>query len=358
VYANPEFMQGFGLSGTHGVAAFPNGEAQKSEFPVPTPNLARVFVSQTFAFGDELETTADGPNQVAGERAVSRVTVTVGKLAVTDVFLVNAFAGEPRTGFLNWNLYGGGSYDWTMDTLSWTWGALVDVNRRQWALRAGYFLLPVVSNSNSFDTHVLSRGQYVAELELRRFLGPRPGKLQIFGWLNHGNIGSYGDALAESTRAPSSPDVARTRGHERFNGGLVLSAEQTITEHIGMFARASWSPEQVESMGWTDCGESFSAGAVVRGVSWGRPSDTVGLAGVVEGLSPVARRYFAAGGMGIVIGDGKLDYAPEAVLEAYYALSPLSWLTATFDYQLVANPGYNVDRGPVNVFALRVHAAL
>lgn len=28
----------------------------------------------------------------------------------------------------------------------------------------------------------------------------------------------------------------------------------------------------------------------------------------------------------------------------------------TFDYQLVARPGYNSDRGPVNLFATRLHA--
>ncbi len=117
IYFNPELMQGFGLSNVHGVAAFPNGEAQKSSFEFPRFNDARLFLSQTFELGGARETVEDGPNQIAGERSISRLTVTVGKFAVLDYFLLNAYAGEPRTAFLNWNAYGGGSYDWTMDKL-------------------------------------------------------------------------------------------------------------------------------------------------------------------------------------------------------------------------------------------------
>ena len=355
-YFNPEIMQGFGLNDVHGVAAFPNGEAQKSSFLVPRFNAARLFLSQTFGIGDEQEIVEDGLNQLAGKRSVSRLTITIGKLAVTDYFLVNSYAGEPRTAFLNWNIFGGGSYDWTMDLLSWTWGALVNLNQKRWALRTGYFLLPVQSNTNYFDTQIPSHGQYVAEFEVRDAPFGKPGKAQLFGWLSHGNIGSYSDALAEPATTANYPDVSLTRGHDRFNYGFVFSAEQSITDDLGVFSRVSWSPERVESMGWTDCGESLSLGEALRGTLWRRPDDTLGIAAVVEGLSPIARRYFAAGGMGILIGDGKLNYRPETVFEVYYKLSPISWAAITPDYQLVINPGYNADRGPVSIFAVRLHA--
>ena len=189
--------------------------------------------------------------------------------------------------------------------------------------------MPVKSKSNYFDTHIPSHGQYTAEFELRYAPFGKPGKVQLFGWLSHGNIGSYSDALAEPVTTPNYPDVTLTRGHDRFNYGFVLSAEQAITDDLGMFSRASWSPERVESMGWTDCGESFSLGAALKGTRWRRPDDTLGLAGVIEGLSPIARRYFAAGGMGILIGDGKLNYKPETVFETYYAFSPVKWAAVT-----------------------------
>jgi high affinity Mn2+ porin len=70
---------------------------------------------------------------------------------------------------------------------------------------------------------------------------------------------------------------------------------------------------------------------------------------VVEGLSPEARAYFAAGGLGVLIGDGQLNYRPEEILEAYCAYSLNKWATLTFDYQFIANPGYNADRTGFNL---------
>lgn len=355
LYLNPELNQGFGLSDVTGVAAFPNGEAQKSNFPAPRFNLARAFLRQTFGLGGEQEMIEDGPNQLAGKQDISRISVTVGKLSVTDYFDGNSYANDPRTTFLNWNIYGGGSYDWTMDKLSWTWGALVELNQKYWAFRAGYFLLPVVSNDNSFNTHIPDQGQYAAEFEWRYSLFSQPGKLRVFGWLNHGTMGSYADALALPVATPNYPDITLTR-RLRTNYGFVVSAEQAVTDDLGMFSRASWSPGQVEIMGWTDCDESLSVGTVLKGTSWGRPNDRIGLAGLVEGLSPVARSYFAAGGLGILIGDGQLNYREEKVLEAYYAYSLNKWATFTLDYQFIVNPGYNADRGPVSIYAARVHA--
>jgi high affinity Mn2+ porin len=357
LYVNPELMQGFGLDDTHGVAGFPNGEAQRSNFPVPRFNVARLYLSQTFGLGGEREAVEDGPNQLAGQRDVSRITVTAGKLAVTDFFLVNSYAGEPRTGFLNWNVYGGGSYDWTMDLLSWTWGGLVELNQRSWAVRAGYFLLPAVSNTNRFDLEVPRNGQWTAELEVRHQLFGRTGKVQLFGWLSHGNIGSYPAALATAAATGQRPDVTLTRGHDRYNSGVVASLEQPVTDDLGLFSRVSWSPEQGETMGWTDCGESFSLGGVLKGTAWSRPRDSVGVAALVEGLSPVARRYFTEGGMGTIIGDGGLAYRPETVLETYYTAAAGASTALTLDHQLIVNPGYNADRGPVSVLSVRVHAA-
>src|SRR5215207_7609688 len=354
-YINPELMQGFGLSDVRGLAGFSNGEAQKSNFPVARLNVARAFVRQTFGLGGEQETIADGPNQLAGKQDISRITVTAGKFAVPDAFGGNMYANDPRTTFLNWNIYGNGSYDWTMDKLSWTWGAFVDFNQKNWAFRTGYFLLPVVSNSNKFDTHIPERGQYTAELELRYQVFAQPGKVRFFGWLNHGTMGGYTDALALPLTSPNYPDITLTR-RVRTNYGVVANIEQAISSDFGVFSRATWSPGLTEIVGWTDCSESLSFGGVLTGTSWGRPNDKIGVAGVIEGLSGEARAYFAAGGLGILIGDGQLNYRREKILEAYYAYSLNKWATLTFDYQFINNPGYNADRGPVSVFSGRFHA--
>ena len=354
IYINPELLQGVGLSFVHGVAGFPNGEAQKADFPAPRLNVARLFVRQTIGLGGEQETIEDGPNQIAGKQDVSRITITAGRLTVPDVFDVNAYANDPRKDFLNWNAYGGGSYDWTMDKISYTWGGIADLNQKYWALRLGYFLLPVVSNVNTYDTHIPERGEYTAELELRYSLFSQPGKLRLFGWVHRGTMGSYSDALAMPAATTGYPDITLTR-QQRTNYGFVVNAEQALTADLGLFARASWSPGQVEIIGWTDCAEALTLGAVLKGTSWGRKDDRIGVAGVVEGLSPEARAYFAAGGLGILIGDGRLNYRPEQILESYYAYSLNRWTTITGDYQLIFNPGYNADRGPVSVYALRLH---
>ena len=242
-----------------------------------------------------------------------------------------------------------------MDKLSWTWGGFVDFNQKDWAFRTGYFLLPTVSNYNSFDTHAPERGQYTAELELRYQLFSQPGKLRLFGWLNHGYMGGYLDALALPPNSPNYPDITLTR-RVRTNYGFVANLEQAITADLGIFSRATWSPGKIEIIGWTDCSESLSFGTVLAGRAWGRPNDKIGVAGVIEGLSSEARAYFAAGGLGILIGDGALNYRREKIVEAYYAYSLNQWVTLTADYQFIQNPGYNFDRGPVHIFSGRLHA--
>jgi high affinity Mn2+ porin len=355
IYVNPELMQGFGLDNTLGVASFPNGEAQKSNFPMPRIDIARAFVRQTFGLGGEQETIEDGPSQLAGREDISRITITAGRFSVIDLFDGNSYSHDPRVDFLNWNMYCCGSYDFTMDKISYTWGAAAELNQKSWAFRAGYFLVPDVSNSNNFDTHIPHHGEYIGELELRYSLFSQPGKLRLMGWANIANMGNYAEALAMPATTPNYPDITQTR-QLRTNYGFVANMEQAITSDLGIFSRASWSPGLVEIIGWTDCDESLSFGGVLKGSAWGRPDDKVGVAGLVEGLSPIARAYFAAGGLGILIGDGQLNYRPEQILEAYYAYSLNQWATLTFDYQFIDNPGYNADRGPVSVFSGRLHA--
>jgi high affinity Mn2+ porin len=355
IYVNPEITQGFGLSTTHGIAGFPNFEAQKASFPVPRFDLARIYVQQTFGLGGEQETIDDGPNQIAGKEDISRVTLIAGRLAVTDFFDNNAYAHDGRTQFFNWNIDCCGAYDWTMDQISYTWGAMVELNQKFWAFRAGYFLVPVVSNVDEFDTN-FPDGEYIGELELRYSLFSEPGKLRLMAWANRANMGSYAAALAEPITTPSYPDITLVR-QVRTNYGFNANLEQAITPDLGVFSRVTWSPGLDEIIGWTDCDESLSAGAQLKGASWGRPNDRIGVAGVIEGLSSEARAYFAAGGLGILIGDGALNYRPEEIIEAYYSYSLNTWSSLSFDYQFVTDPAYNADRGPVHVFSGRLHLA-
>jgi high affinity Mn2+ porin len=354
IYINPEITQGFGLSDTLGIAGFPSFEAQKASFPMPRFDMARIYVQQTFGLGGEQESIADGPNQIAAKEDISRLTITAGRFAVTDFFDNNAYAQNGRTQFFNWNIDCCGAYDWTMDQLSYTWGAMAELNQKFWAFRAGYFLVPDVSNSDNYDTN-FPDGEYIGELELRYSLFSEPGKLRLMAWANRANMGSYAEALAEPVTTPNYPDITLVR-QVRTNYGFNANLEQAITADLGVFARASWNTGLYEIIAWTDCDEALTAGAVLKGTSWGRPDDTIGVAGLIEGLSPEAQAYFAAGGLGILIGDGALNYRPEKIVETYYSYSLNAWSALTFDYQFVDDPAYNADRGPVHIFAGRLHA--
>jgi high affinity Mn2+ porin len=351
VYYNPELLQGFGLNDTVGVAGFPNGEAQKSNFPYPHYNTSRLFVRQTFGFGGEQEELPNGPTQLANKVDVSRLTVQVGKFAVPDIFDGNSYAKDTRRDFMSWSMWAPGAFDYSADKVGLTYGATAELNQKQWALRGGYFLMQAVSNSNSFDTRVGERGTYVLELETRYSLFSRPGKLRTIGWLNSAFSGSYRETL---NNPALDLDIAQTR-RGRIKYGYVVSLEQALTDELGLFGRWSWNDGRTEIMAFTDIDASLSLGVSVKGARWGRPDDVIGLGGAINALSTDHRDFIAAGGLGVLIGDGALNYRRERILETYYALALNKAFTLTADYQLITNPAYNADRGPVHVFSGRLH---
>jgi high affinity Mn2+ porin len=139
-------------------------------------------------------------------------------------------------------------------------------------------------------------------------------------------------------------------------GGVALNLEQAVGEGVGAFARVSFNDGSKETYEFTDINRSVSFGVALNGSRWQRSDDTLGFAVAVNALSDAARRYFAAGGLGLLIGDGQLPhYGYETILETYYSARVADWLTASADYQFVANPAYNRDRGPVSMFAVRLH---
>jgi high affinity Mn2+ porin len=351
VYYNPELLQGFGLNDTVGAGGFPSGEAQKSNFPYPHYNTSRLFLRQTFGFGGEQEEWASGPSQLAGKVDVSRLTIQVGKMAVTDIFDGNAYAKDTRKDFMNWSMWAPGAFDYSADKVGLSYGATAEFNQKQWALRSGYFLMQSVSNSNNFDTKVFERGTYVVELENRYSLFNQPGKLRTIAWLNSAFSGSYRETLDNPAL---NLDIAQTRTG-RVKYGYVVNLEQALSDEIGVFGRWSWNDGKTEIMAFADIDASLALGASIKGTRWGRPDDVIGIGGVVNALSRDHRDFIAAGGLGVLIGDGQLNYRRERILESYYSYALNKQLTLTGDYQLITNPAYNADRGPVSVFSGRLH---
>lgn len=354
-YFNPELAQGFGLNSTLGLAGFPNGEAQKGGTAFPKFRPQRYLIRQTFGLGGEQEEVADGPLQFAGKRDIDRVTLTVGRFAIGDFFDGNSYAKDPRADFMNWAMWSSGAYDFPADLPGFTRGAVVEFNRRDWALRAGAFQVPSAPNSDILNWKT---GGAIVELEERYAIFDQPGKLRLGVFGNQGNTASYRDVLAITASDPSldiNDTTANTR-RTRSKYGVYANMEQAITKDVGVFARASWNDGKNEILSFTDIDRSVSGGVSIKGASWGRANDTIGIGGAVNGLSSAHRDFLAAGGIGLLIGDGQLNYREEKILEVYYAYNLNKWSTLTFDYQFIANPAYNADRGPVSVFSVRAHA--
>lgn len=357
VYINPELLQGFGLADTTGAAGFPNGEAQKSNFPFPRFNLSRLFLRQEFGLGGATEKVESDYGQLAGTKDVKRVTLQIGKFSVKDLFDTNDYAQDSRVDFLNWSIWAAGAFDYPADRVGLTYGATAEYNDARWAVRAGYFLVGNESNSNIMDWNLFSRGGYLSELELRYDAWKHAGQLKIGPWLTSTFAGSYADAVALTAANPAIAinDALTYTRQTRVKYGIYANLQQEITSDLGAFARFSWNNGQSEISAFTDIDESFSGGIQLKGTGWGRPDDKIGLAGAYNIISPSQISFTSAGGLGVLIGDGQLSYAAENVIETYYALQLTKGFTATADYQLLVNPAYNSVRGPVNVFSGRLH---
>ena len=354
LYFNPEVSQGVPLSGLTGLGGMTNGEQQKTSGSNPTFYRARLFLRQTWGLGGEKKAVESDANQLAGMVNQRRVVVTAGNLALIDLFDGSAFAHDARTQFINWALLAHGAYDFAADARGYTWGASVEYFYDDWVLRAGRFMQPAESNGLPLDKNILKHFGDQIELEHAHTIGGQSGKLRLLAFRNKASMGGFRDALTDASNRGGIPDVSRVRA-ERTKIGFGVNAEQNLTADIGVFARASWNDGASETYAFTEIERSISAGAVVKGALWNRNDDAVGIALVGNGLSTVHRDYLAAGGHGAFIGDGRLNYRPESIVEAYYSASVAKNAWMTLDYQRIANPAYNRDRGPVSVVSVRLH---
>ena len=355
-WVNPEIDQGFGLSGTLGVAGFPSGEAYKIGANAPYLRLPRVFVRQYIPLGEPGEHVETVANQFAYQSAGDSLTITAGKLSVVDIFDVNRYAHDPRGDFMNWALIDAGTFDYAADAWGFTYGAAAELARGPWTLRGGIFQLSPVPNGKITGVD-FSQYSLLAELETRCDWGGRPGKAKVLGFVNRGNMGNYADAVQLASQSGGTPNTASVR---RFSSrpGISVDLEQEVSSEIGLFARAGANDGRFEAYEFTEINKTVSAGLSLAGERWGRPEDKVGIGAVLNGLSGDARSYFSAGGLGILIGDGRLNYGSEQIVEVYYSLKVNARLSLSVDYQHIENPAYNRDRGPVSVYGMRLHAEL
>jgi high affinity Mn2+ porin len=354
VIAVPSPTRGFGFSDNHGLGGLSNTESFHGGTRNWDWNITRLFLRQTIDLSFDTFGADDDPMRFAGPLARERITVTAGKLAVWDFFDNNRYAHEPRTQFLNYALVGAGAVDYASDPAGYTHGAVLEWENGRWATRLGGFQVTRSQGGDQLDERIGRGWQLLAEVDRFWVIGRFPGALRLLAGISRSRSARYGD-LTRALRA-GEENTDRLRAY-RTKAMLALNWEQQFTETLGAFARLGWNDGRSQNIMFTEMDWSVSGGIALNGWRWERAGDTIGLAMNVGGLHAPQRRFLAAGGIGFILGDGRLNYAPEIVAETYYDASLGPGLNAALDLQLIMNPGFNADRGPVPIATLRLRAA-
>ncbi len=366
VYVNPELAGGSGLSGALGMGGSSNGETFRVGNPSPTLYLGRAYLQQTFALRNKAarlkaelnsEQVESDQNQLAGYEPKNYLRVRVGKLSMGDMFDNNDYSNSPRTQFMNWALMNNGAWDYAANTRGYTGAFVTELKLGKMDYKAGIAMLPKTANGPDLNTDIGEAYSLNAEISREITIGKRPGAVRLLGYYNSANMGNYEAAVTLKHNGITDVTTTRSFGNDKYGFGLNINQELSNT--FGLFARVGWNDGKNETWCFTEIDRTLSVGLSANGTAWHRPNDNLGIAVAANGLSKEHRDYLYYGGKGFIVGDGKLNYAPEAITEVYYSFKPVKqgiWLTG--DYQFCLHPGYAMDRGPVHIFSLRVHVEL
>lgn len=322
MWASPEIDQGFGLDDSVGAAGFPSGLAYKVGAKSPYFRLQEAFIRQTVNEGGSSEAVEGSAGRLTGGRARNRWVFTLGKFAVTDVFDTNQYAHDPRADFLNWSIIDTGTFDYAADAWGYTLGAAAERYIGGWAFRLGVFDLSNIPNSEAL-AHGFHEFQVAAEIERRYQLFGRSGRVLLTAFDSRGRMGLLDEAIAVALASGTTPGPAAVRQY-RGRLGVGIDMEQPVTPDFGMFARAGKAAGNVEAYEFSDIDRTVALGGSLKGRRWGREGDTVAVAIVENGISAERQQYLNLGGLGILVGDGKLPHpGPEQILKSYYSLQGL-----------------------------------
>ena len=360
LYFNPEIAGGSGISSAKGIAGFTNGETFRIGSTEPALYIARLYLKQYFALKNtEYDSVASSANQVAEKIPTSRITISAGKISLSDFFDNNAYSHDPRKQFMNWSLMSNGAWDYPADTRGYTQGIVAEFIKPNYAVRFSSVLVPRKANGLKLDYKITKAHSETLELE-KSWKARRTGSVRLLAFHTISQAPNYNTTLTQVKNGDSSSVDEYTGQQEwkKYGGvkyGFGINAEQELSNTIGSFFKASWNDGKTATWAFTEIDRSMSAGINIKGNGWKRPNDNIGIAQIVNGISKDHQAFLNAGLYGFIIGDGKLNYGTEAITEIYYQVKLTSSFYASFDYQFVNNPAYNKDRGPVHVFAIRGH---
>lgn len=390
-FVNPEINQGYGPQNTVGAANYVNGSTTRIGTGAPYLRLQRYFMRQIVGLGgrseedtqdaaaasEQLESTLA---QVAGKVDHDRVTFTVGKMSVQDIFDDNEYAHDPTRDFLNFAFITLGAFDYAANAWGYTDGAAVEWRQKWWTARSGVFQLAEKPGAIKIEPVLFRQFMAVSELEARYELVGQPGVIKFLLFSDNGYFSKFDDVINAALVGQSFPPNVSNLQRRGQKNGFGVNLAQKIAPGIGVFARGGMNDGRYQTINYTDVNQSISAGVVFDGDLWERPADRIGVAAAASGISGSFARYLQMGGLGAFIGDGgvgsgssfhyylpgrpgsptgagRLSYAPETVFESFYRCGVTDWLEASIDHQLIINPGYNTARGPVNFFGFRLRSA-
>lgn len=365
-YANPEIAWGNAPGGGVGLAGYLNGDLIGQPTSSAAPYLARAFARWRIPIrqGKDQpvgkENVGRAPNIIAGPVPQHRLIVTVGKVAVTDIFDANAYANNPRTQFLNDAFVNDLAYDAAQDARGYDFGASIVLVNPSYSIRVGSFAMPTLPGGSQlrYDLGQSHSEQLEVDLNPQILRASKPPlTIRFLGYRNVGNMASY--SAANGARLDGPPDLGAVRNQGTVRAGLGLNLEQGLADggNTGIFARLGCADGSVEPSGFAEADDAWSLGVQLSGARWNRKADILGLAAGQSGISAIHQRYLGLGGQGFSLGDGGLRYGRESVCELYYLYQTTKSLQITGDIQIFNNPGFNRDRGPASALSLRARVA-
>lgn len=372
VYAVPELISENPLSQLKGLGgAIQDFELQKGGDVTPSVYRSRAYMRQTIDLGGERQTRDSGPTQLGTNYDSRRFVFVLGNFSILDFFDKNAFDIDPRQGLYNLAFLTYAAYDFASDARGYSWGGVFELYWDRWAVRYGRITPPKDPNQLAIEWRLFKFYGDQIELEHRHSVHGQDGLVRVLAYRNHENIGRFDDAVAafeadpakNATTCPrfsygsansTAPDLCWTR-KPNVKDGIGVFGQQYVGSGIGVFARAMVSDGQSEVDAYTSTDRSASFGVLGKGGLWSRPRDVTG-GGINFGwISAAHARYLSLGGIDGFIGDGRINAAPETALDAFYSFNYRKTFWLSGDYQRIINPGFNADRGPVNVFSLKAH---
>ncbi|HEY6266376.1 MAG TPA: carbohydrate porin [Candidatus Acidoferrum sp.] len=348
---------GNGLGNALGVAGFPNLDVVRNPTLSKAPYIARLMWHQIIALSREKAISARTPFSLFSELPVRRLEVRFGKFSMADFFDLNTYGSDTNFQFMNWTVDNNGGYDYAADTRGFTFAAMIEYHERHWAVRFAEALMPKVANGIHLEADLgLARAENL-EFEIHgTVFRHQEGIVRFLSFVNHANMGLYSEAVAQFRAGVTpTPDITAHPLQTTIKYGFGGNFEQPLNNWIGLFGRWGWNEGRHESFAYTEVDQTDQIGVAANGGRWHRKFDRAGLVFVSNGISRDHQEYLALGGLGFLLGDGKLNYGRENIVETYYTLHLWRGLYPSFGIQHINNPGYNKDRGPVLVPTLRLH---